>query len=147
MFRSTSQCKLVSANNMLRMPSRNKSDFRILVVDDDRLTRAVLVSLIRREGYENVDAAKSGQEGLAKLLVQRFHIVFLDIDMRGLNGIETLRAINESEFDVKVVMVSGISTPDAVLAAKEENAVGFIVKPPTQKKIGDAIDMCLERLS
>lgn len=109
--------------------------------------RAVLVSLIRREGYENVDAAENGQEGLAKLLVQQFHIVFLDIDMRGLNGIETLRAINESEFDVKVVMVSGISTPDTVLAAKEENAIGFIVKPPTQKKIGDAIDMCLERLS
>ena len=132
---------------MSRIPYRNKSNFRILVVDDDRLMRAVLVSLIRREGYENVDAAENGQEGLAKLLVQQFHIVFLDIDMRGLNGIETLRAINESEFDVKVVMVSGISTPDTVLAAKEENAIGFIVKPPTQKKIGDAIDMCLERLS
>lgn len=122
-----------------------ETNIRILVIDDDHLMRTLIVALVRREGYDNVEAAKSGLEGLKKFLVLKPQIVFLDIEMPELNGIETLRAIKEYGITTQVVMVSATATADRVQSAKEGGASGFIVKPPSQKRIGDAIKSCLER--
>lgn len=118
---------------------------RILVVDDDRLMLTVLVGLIRREGYENVDQARDGSEALKKFLVQKPNIVFLDVEMPELDGIETLRAIMDYGTNTQVVMISARPTTSRVEAAKEGGAAGFLVKPISQKRIGDAIGACLKR--
>ena len=117
----------------------------ILVVDDDRLMLTVLVGLIRQEGYENVEQARDGSEALKKFLVKKPGIVFLDIEMPELDGIETLRAIKEYGTNTQVVMISARPTAVRVEAAKAGGAAGFLVKPISQKRIGDAIDACLRR--
>ena len=122
----------------------NKSEVRILIIDDDQLMRTIIVSLIHREGYESVMTAKSGKEGIEKFLIQRPQIVFLDIDMLGLNGLETLHAIMGTGISTQVVMLSGIATDETVTEARKEGATGFIVKPPSQRKISDAIESYLK---
>ena len=118
---------------------------RILVVDDDRLMLTVMVGLIRREGYENVDQARDGSEALKKFLLQKPGIVFLDVEMPELDGIETLRAIMDYGTNTQVVMISARPTASRVEAAKEGGAAGFLVKPISQKRIGDAISACVKR--
>ena len=117
----------------------------ILVVDDDRLMLTILVGLIRQEGFERVEQARDGNEALKKFLVRKPPIVFLDIEMPELDGIETLRAIKEFGVSTQVVMISARPTAHRVEAAKEGGAAGFLVKPISQKRIGDAIRACMRR--
>jgi len=69
-----------------------ESAIRILIVDDEHLTLNLHVSMVRREGYQHVESAKNGHEALKKFLVLKPQIVFLDIEMPDLDGIDTLRA-------------------------------------------------------
>jgi CheY-like chemotaxis protein len=107
---------------------------RILVVDDDRLMLTIMVTLIHAEGYLNVDLARDGSEALKKFLLQKPTIVFLDIEMPGFDGIETLRAMMDYGIATQVVMVSGLPSTDRVEAAKRGGAAGFLVKPVSQKR-------------
>lgn len=107
----------------------------------------VLVGLIRREGYENIEIAKNGVEALKRFPVLKPHIVLLDIEMPEMDGITALHAIMEYGITTQVVMVSATATAERVEAAKAGGAAGFIVKPVSQKRIGDAIRVCLKRAS
>jgi two-component system, chemotaxis family, chemotaxis protein CheY len=118
---------------------------RILVVDDDRLMLTIMTTLIHAEGYLRVDQARDGSEALKKVLLQNPAIVFLDIEMPNLDGIETLRAIMDYGTNIQVVMVSSLPSASRVEAAKKGGAVGFLVKPVSQKRVGDAISTCLKR--
>ena len=68
---------------------------RILVVDDDPQIRRVMRVTLTGQGYE-VDDAKSGEAALEKLRDERFDLVLLDMNMPGMGGLETCRAIRES---------------------------------------------------
>jgi two-component system chemotaxis response regulator CheY len=117
---------------------------RILVVDDDRLMLTILVGLIRQEGYTNIDQARDGNEALKKFLVGKPRIVFLDIEMPELDGIETLHAIKAYGTNTQVVMISALPTAARVEASKAGGAAGFLVKPISQKRIADMIETCLK---
>ena len=122
----------------------SKTAIRILIADDEHIMLTLLAAMIRREGYQNVELAKNGHEALRKFLVQKPQIVFLDIEMPELDGLETLRAIREFGITTQVVMVSATATAERVGAAREGGASGFIVKPVSQKRISDAIQSCLK---
>lgn len=126
-------------------PPAALTDPRILVVDDDRLMLTILVQLIRQEGFNNIDQARDGSEALKKFIVRKPHIVFLDIEMPVLDGIETLRALKEYGTNTQIVMISALPTAARVEASKTGGAAGFLVKPISQKRIADAIHACRRR--
>ncbi len=123
----------------------SKSATRILIVDDDNITLTLLVAMTKSEGYQNVEIARNGREGLKKFLVQKPHVVLLDIEMPELDGISTLQAIKEFGITTQIIMISATATADRVSAANKGGASGFIVKPASQKRLGDAIQSCLKR--
>jgi two-component system KDP operon response regulator KdpE len=65
---------------------------KILVVDDEPQMRRVMRTALTAQGYEAVDA-RSGEEALQKLEAERFDFIFLDLNLPGLGGISTCRAI------------------------------------------------------
>lgn len=118
------------------------SHLKILVVDDDRLMLTLFVGVLRREGYLSVEIAKSGKEALDKIKEMTPDVVFLDIEMPELSGIEALKAIKDLGIETKVVMVTATPTAHNVMAAKEGGASGFLVKPVSPRKVADAIQAC-----
>ncbi len=118
------------------------SKLQILVVDDDRLMLTLFVGVLRREGYQSVDIAKSGKDALEKLKEQRPDIVFLDIEMPELSGLDVLKAIKELGIETKVVIVTATPSAQNVMAARDGGAAGFLVKPVSPKKVADAIKAC-----
>lgn len=118
------------------------SELKILVVDDDRLMLTLFTGILRREGYHAVDTARSGKEALEKVKEQRPDIVFLDIEMPELSGLDALKAIWEVGIETKVIMVTATPTTENVMAAKAGGASGFLVKPLSPRKVTDAIEAC-----
>ena len=100
---------------------------RVLIVDDEPQIRRVMRATLSGAGYSVADA-RSGEEALEKLHEERFDLVLLDVNLPGISGIETCRAIR-AQSDVLVLMLTvRNSNPDAV-EALDAGADDYITKP------------------
>lgn len=112
---------------------------RVLIVDDDEsLCRSMALVLKRRE-YE-VTIANSGPEVIEKVQAQPFDIIFMDIKMPSMNGVETLEQIRMIRPDAKVMMMTAYTVEDLVEKALTEGAIGITYKPLNIEKIIRTID-------
>jgi DNA-binding response OmpR family regulator len=105
----------------------------------------LLAGVLWQEGFLHVEKAHSGKQALETFLQFRPDIVFLDIEMPGFSGIETLVAIKEFGLVTQVAMVTATPTAQRVQAAKEGGAAGFLVKPVSPAKVVNAIKACQAR--
>lgn len=113
----------------------------ILVADDDTVTRQLLVSILRSEGYANLLQVSDGQHAIQLLSApgSDIRIAFLDIDMPSFSGLEVMSTTKAALPNCFYVIVSGHSALENVLAALSDGARGFIVKPFTAQKIHDVL--------
>jgi len=101
---------------------------RILIVDDEPSVRKLVSKLLRSEGLDVVEA-RDGAEALALVAVTPADLILLDIDMPGMDGLETLRRLRRKAPKAVVIMVSGINDEVRALRAIDEGARDFIRKP------------------
>ena len=78
---------------------------RILVIDDDEFVRKSFTLALTGSGYE-VDTAESGEKGLKKAGNERYDLIYLDLKMPGLNGVETLRELRKRDRDIPIYIVT-----------------------------------------
>jgi DNA-binding response OmpR family regulator len=112
------------------MSSVRPRENTVLVVEDDRISRDLLVRALTREGYAVVEAA-DGAEALAALDEQLVDLVLLDITMPRVSGIEVLHTIRQryGPDDVPVVMTSARTEVEDVLGALQIGANDYVMKP------------------
>ncbi len=101
---------------------------RLLIVDDERSIRDALVQVFEYEGHD-VRGAADGPEGLAAAATLRPDVVFLDVKMPGMDGLEVLERLRESDPSALVVMISGHGTIDTAVEATRKGAYDFLEKP------------------
>ncbi len=101
---------------------------RILVIDDEAGIRQALGQLLEYEGYA-VQTVASGLEGLTAYDTFRPHLVFLDVKMAGIDGIETLRRMRAADPAAVVVMISGHATIQTAVEATQLGAFDILEKP------------------
>ncbi len=100
---------------------------RILVVDDDPQIRRVLKVTLSGQGYE-VDDAKSGESALEKLRESRLDLVLLDVNLPGMNGLETCAAIREQS-EIAIIMLTVRDDEADTVAALDAGADDYVTKP------------------
>lgn len=100
----------------------------ILIVDDEEGIRETLSEILEDEGYQ-VIMASTGEEAINIFQKEIPDLVFLDIWLPGMDGIETLRAIKDLKREVPVIMISGHGTIELVVKAMQMGARDFIEKP------------------
>ncbi len=100
----------------------------ILVVDDEASIRDALKQLFEYEGHK-VALASDGIEALAFLEESRPDLIFLDVKMPGLDGLEVLKRIRDRDSAALVVMISGHGTIDTAVDATRKGAYDFLEKP------------------
>jgi two-component system nitrogen regulation response regulator NtrX len=105
----------------------------ILIVDDEPAIRTSLRGVLEDEGYR-VTAVASGADALAALADDGHDLVFLDIWMPGMDGLETLTEIKRLRPDATVVMISGHATIETAVKATRLGAYDFIEKPLSLEK-------------
>lgn len=101
---------------------------RILVVDDEPGIRQALGQLLEYEGFE-VRTASGGVEGISEYEKFRPQLVFLDVKMAGLDGLEVLRRIRLIDANAVVVMISGHATIQTAVEATQLGAYDILEKP------------------
>jgi two-component system nitrogen regulation response regulator NtrX len=101
---------------------------RILIVDDEQGIRAALGQLLEFEGYE-VRTAANAVDGLAEYARFHPHLVFMDVKMAGIDGLEALRKLREQDPGAIVVMISGHATIQTAVEATQHGAYDILEKP------------------
>ena len=118
----------------------------ILIIDDERAVRNSLGEILRDEGYE-VDTAENGNEGLEKADKQHFDVIFCDIKMPGLDGVEVLDRLVASGIDSAIVMISGHGDITTAVECIRKGAFDFIPKPLDLNRTLITIKNATERTS
>ncbi|MBX6331649.1 MAG: sigma-54-dependent Fis family transcriptional regulator [Gemmatimonadaceae bacterium] len=101
---------------------------RILVADDEQGIRAALGQLLEYEGYE-VRGVGTAVDAIAEYEKWRPHLVFLDVKMGGIDGLEALKRIRQLDPAAIVVMISGHGTIQTAVEATQLGAYDFLEKP------------------
>jgi two-component system nitrogen regulation response regulator NtrX len=101
---------------------------RLLVVDDEKGIRDALVQLFEYEGHE-VSTAEDGRAGIEMAAKARADVIFLDVKMPGLDGLDVLARLREYDPTALVVMISGHGTIDTAVEATRKGAYDFLEKP------------------
>ena len=118
---------------------------RLLVVDDEANARLALADLLRDEGYK-VEIAADGFKALGKLEAFAPNIVLTDLKMPGMDGIELMRKI-QSHAPIPVVVMTAFGAVETAVAAMQEGAIGYLVKPIYFDELLIVIGRALERES
>jgi two-component system nitrogen regulation response regulator NtrX len=101
---------------------------RILIVDDEQGIRAALGQLLEYEGYE-VRSEASALGGIAEYERWHPHLVFMDVKMAGIDGIEALKRLRQLDPTAVVVMISGHATIQTAVEATQHGAYDILEKP------------------
>lgn len=115
---------------------------KILVVDDEDDLRELVRVALAREGYE-VLVASDAVGGLELLRREGADVALLDIMMPGMDGIEMLSRLREHDQELRVIMMTAISTPQAVVGVMREQACDFLTKPFDMKELVSAVGAAL----
>ncbi len=101
---------------------------KILVVDDERAIRRALREILEFEEFE-VSEAENGKQGLDMAKAEEFDIIFCDIKMPEMDGMEVLDGLLKAKIDTPVIMISGHGNIDTAVHAIKKGAFDFIEKP------------------
>lgn len=101
---------------------------KILTVDDEMGIDSFFYEFFTARNYEVLNA-QSGKEAVEIVKKHKPRIVLLDINMRGMSGIEALKKIREFDRDAVVIMVTGVKDDDIIKEALDAGASDYITKP------------------
>jgi len=107
---------------------------KVLVVDDDPVVGKSFDRVLTEKGYAVITAA-NGQEALNKLATEDYDVVFTDIRMPGMDGIEVAERVRQKRPWIPVVIITGYGTPANEAKAKEAGVSAFIHKPLSPEMI------------
>ncbi|MFH1678452.1 MAG: sigma-54 dependent transcriptional regulator [Candidatus Omnitrophota bacterium] len=117
---------------------------RILIVDDEPLTRRSLYEILKFEGYK-VNTAKDGREALDLIEKEAPSIVITDLMMPGLDGLSLLKEIRAKGKEIAVVLITGFGSIDNAVEAMKEGAFDYITKPILDSEIKLVLNRIIEQ--
>jgi len=128
------------------MIENTQQPWRLLVVDDNKVNRVVLLRSLEKQGHF-VETAENGKEGLEKLRADAFDLVLLDIEMPEMNGYQVLEAcLNDVDLrQIPVIMTSAMDELDAVVKCVELGAEDYLTKPVNPILLRARVNASLEK--
>ena len=119
---------------------------KILIIDDERSIRNSLKEILADEGYD-VDVAENGAQGCAMVEKEKYSVIFCDIKMPEMDGMEVLDRFAQMGVDAAVVMISGHGDIDTAVECIKKGAFDFIQKPLDLNRILITIKNATEKVS
>ncbi|MFA5074323.1 MAG: HD domain-containing phosphohydrolase [Nitrospirota bacterium] len=108
---------------------------KILIVDDDPVIRSLLSDLLESSGDYCIEIARDGREGIDKVRDQEYDVVFTDLSMPQVTGIDFIKEAKKIRPELSVVVITGHGTTENAVDAMREGAADFITKPFTRSSV------------
>ncbi len=118
---------------------------KVLVIDDEKPTLSMFKLFLNAYGYD-VYTAENGEKGLDLFLKVRPGIVFTDIKMPGIDGLEVLKRIRQLNIPAEVIIITGHGDMDKAVEALDLEASDFINKPVEREALNSALNRAEKRL-
>jgi len=115
----------------------------ILIIDDEPVIRELLFDVLSRKGYR-VDTAEDGAKGLERAESRKYDIVFTDMRMPGLNGVEVYKKLKAISPESRVIVMTGYGLEQMIQEALSLGAFADIRKPFDLKLIYNLVEQALE---
>ena len=119
---------------------------KILIIDDERSIRNSLKEILADEGYD-VDVAENGAQGCTMVEKEKYSVIFCDIKMPEMDGMEVLDRLTQMGVDSAVIMISGHGDIDTAVECIKRGAFDFIQKPLDLNRILITIKNATEKVS
>ena len=113
---------------------------KVLIVDDDNLMRGLLRGILRSENFQIIGEAKNGLVALEFIEKNSTDIVFMDVVMPEMDGLEALQTMKARHPEIVVIMITGNPSKDNVQESIRGGANGFIIKPFNSAKVLDTVE-------
>jgi two-component system response regulator (stage 0 sporulation protein F) len=124
------------------VPATLRAKHSILIVDDEAQMRDMLTQYLSKQGYHVLSA----QDGLAAVSLaerERPHLIVLDINMPGMNGVEVLRKLRAKNYAGGVMVLTGVQDEKLLNEALNLGSIDIIGKPADLERIRLAIEVSL----
>lgn len=106
----------------------------ILIIDDEEAIRDALTQVLKKEGY-GVKAVREGKEGLSLFSQEMFHVVFLDLKLPGIKGMDVLAELKKMSSETPVIIITGYASIESAVEAIKEGAFDYMAKPFTPEEL------------
>lgn len=116
---------------------------KIMVVDDAAFMRMMIKNTLTKTGYTDIVEAQDGAEAVTKYDEEKPDMVFMDITMPNMDGLQALKKIKEGHPDARIVMCTAMGQQSMVVEAIKYGAKDFIVKPFNADRIVEAVKAIL----
>lgn len=117
---------------------------KVLIIDDNTNIRTNLSEILIDEGYEALEAP-DGEKGLVSIEKNDIDIVLLDVMLPGIDGLEVLKRIKDTDPEIEVILISGHGTIEKAVEAMKCGAYDFLEKPLSMDRVLITVDHALER--
>ena len=124
-----------------------KDGIRVVIADDEPITRMDLKELLLAEGYQVVGEAADGFDAVEICKQTRPDLVLMDIKMPLLDGLSAAKLVYEENLAGTVMMLTAYSEREFVDQAKEVGVAGYLVKPIDEKSLVPSIELAVARSS
>ena len=120
---------------------------KILIVDDEHVTRVLLKKFLNRCGYNDIIEADDGTVAMDLLKKEDVGLIFSDLAMPDMNGLEFLRTVRAipKYATVPFLMVTAHTDKESIIQAVKSGVNGYIVKPFNQEKLQEKINEVLQQ--
>jgi CheY-like chemotaxis protein len=115
---------------------------RILVIDDEVSFSKMVADFLGGRGYA-VEVAHDGLDGFRKATRAQYDLVLADINMPGMNGVETIQSLRMVDSPVQVVVVSGYITPEVEADCRKAGCAEVLTKPVELSRLGEVVAAAL----
>lgn len=116
----------------------------VLIVDDEKNIRLTLQHSLETLGYQS-ETAITGEEALEKIKEKDFGLIMLDIKLPGIDGIEVLKSIHETNPDIPVIIITAHGTIETAVEAMKLGSIDFLQKPFTPDEIRTLVTNIIDR--
>jgi len=103
--------------------------FQILVVDDEPVARNLLRSILNTKEYNNIDDVESGPAALKAMEKKEYHVVLMDKNMPGMDGIEVLKVAKSRWPHTEFIMITAYGSMETAIEAMDLGAYSYVTKP------------------
>jgi two-component system sensor histidine kinase/response regulator len=107
---------------------------RIMVIDDETVICEACTQILSQEGYQ-VETANNGSTGLEKARTSKPDVIFVDLKMPGMGGLEVLDRIREIDRNIVAVVITGYATIESAVDSMKHGALEFLPKPFTPEEL------------